>query len=120
MCYCTQLAQQPAGHDGVLVLAEQLLDGFDLLDQPIGRSSPHQRRSGCRGRCGWPCRVRAGSGAWHRRLQRSPPEPGRSTPSPVTTALRQAVAAADGRLGWAEQDLATKVALGTLLGLGGG
>ena len=50
MCYCTQLAQQPAVHDGVLVLAEQLLDGFDLLDQPIGRPSPHQRRSGCRGR----------------------------------------------------------------------
>jgi hypothetical protein len=38
----------------------------------------------------------------------------------VTTALPQAVAAADGRLGRAEQDLATKVALGTLLGLGGG
>jgi hypothetical protein len=36
---------------------------------------------------------------------------------PCTTALPQAVAAADGRLGRAEQDLAAKVALGTLLGL---
>ena len=53
-----------------------------------------------------------------RRLQRSPPKPGRSPPSAVTTALPQAVAAADGRLGRAEQDLAAKVAPGTLLGLG--
>ena len=36
----------------------------------------------------------------------------------VTTALPQAVAAAGGRLGRAEQDLAAKVAPGTLLGLG--
>ena len=39
---------------------------------------------------------------------------------PLHPALPQAVAAADGRLGRAEQDLAAKVASGTLLGLGGG
>jgi hypothetical protein len=54
----------------------------------------------------------------------SGPSAFRSSPAPpspaalrVTTALPQAVAAADGRLGRAEQDLAAKVALGTLLGL---
>jgi len=53
----TQPAQQTAGDDGVLVLTEQVLDGLDLLDQPlrlppasaVGRPAARRSRRAARG-----------------------------------------------------------------------